>query len=76
MRTAPATRHGTAVAAYGFDTKKDLLGQLLELNLDVARRIEEGESVVGPGIPPGYARGKELVTEDCIQPRKMALFGG
>jgi hypothetical protein len=43
--------------------------------LDMARRIEEGESLVGPGIPPGYAKGKELVSEDYFQPRKMALFG-
>jgi hypothetical protein len=55
--------------------KKDLLAQLLELNLEVARRIDAGETVVSPGIPPGYPNPKKLITDDCIQPRKSALFG-
>jgi hypothetical protein len=55
--------------------KKGLLGQLLELNLEVAKRIEAGEKVVGPAMPPGYPNPKKLVSEDCIQPRKMGLFG-
>ena len=35
--------------AYGFDPKRDVLAQLLELNLDCARREREGELVRGPG---------------------------
>ena len=54
----------------------DLLAQLLALNLEVARRIEGGQDVVAPGIPPDYPSPKKLVTDDCIQPRKAALFDG
>jgi len=26
-------------------------------------------------VPPEYPNPKKLVSEDCIQPRKMGLFG-
>ena len=35
--------------AYGFNTGKDLLAQLLQLNLEVAEREEKGMEVRGPG---------------------------
>jgi len=57
---------GAVLAAYGFSPKKDLLAQLLALNLEVARREEAGEPVTAPGIPPGYPDAARLVTEDCI----------
>jgi hypothetical protein len=41
---------------------------LLELNLDVAKRIERGEYVTGPGVPQNFPNPEELVTDDCIQP--------
>jgi hypothetical protein len=63
------------MAAYGFSEKKDLLAQLLEMNLEVAGRIQAGKGVVAPGVPPDYPQPKKLVSKDCIQPRKMALFG-
>lgn len=75
LKDAHAELDAAVMAAYGFSAKKDLLAQLLELNLEVARRIEAGEKVVAPGIPPDYPKPKALVTEDCIQPRKMGLFG-
>ena len=46
----------------------DLLAQLLDLNLVVAKRIERGDPVTSPGIPPGYPKPDELVTDDCIRP--------
>ena len=59
---------GTAVlAAYGFSAKKDLLAQLLALNLEVAAKIERGDPVTAPGIPPGYPEPQKLVTEDCLR---------
>lgn len=54
--------------AYGFTAKNDLLAQLLELNLDVASRIEKDEAVTAPGVPPNYPDPSGLVTEDCIRP--------
>jgi hypothetical protein len=47
---------------------KDLLAQLLALNQEVATKIERGEPVTAPGVPPNYSDPKKLVTEDCIQP--------
>jgi hypothetical protein len=73
LKDAHAELDAAVLAAYGFSAKKDLLAQLLELNLDVARRIDAGETVVAPGIPPDYPHPKKLVTDDCIQPRPLSL---
>lgn len=54
--------------AYGFSAKTDLLAQLLEKNLEVARRIETGETVTAPGVPPTYSEPNKLITDDCIRP--------
>ena len=54
------------MSAYGFSGKKDLLGQLLELNLEVGRREQLGERVVGPGVPEGYGDGAGLVSGECV----------
>lgn len=54
--------------AYGFHAQNDLLVQLLELNFDVARRIDRGDPVTAPGVPADYPDPAQLVTDDCIQP--------
>lgn len=56
------------LAAYGFDSKKDLLAQLLELNLAVSHREEAREPVTAPGVPPIYGDTSALVTDDRIRP--------
>ena len=56
------------LAAYGFDAKKDLLAQLLELNHAVAAREKAGEPVTAPGVPPSYGDLSPLITDDCIRP--------
>jgi hypothetical protein len=68
LKDAHAALDTAVLKAYGFSAKKDLLKQLLDLNLDVAARIERGEQVTAPGIPPGYPKPKALVTDDCIRP--------
>ncbi len=73
LKDAHAELDAAVLAAYGFSAKKDLLAQLLALNLEVARRIEGGEPVVAPGIPPDYPHPKKLITDDCIQPRPLSL---
>jgi len=50
------------------DSDSSLLAQLLDLNLEVAARIDRGETVTAPGIPPGYPAPADLVTSDCITP--------
>jgi SAM-dependent methyltransferase len=62
----------TAVmAAYGFDPDGDVLAQLLALNQQVAARIEAGEPVTSPGIPPDYPDPAGLVSAGCIQPPEL-----
>jgi SAM-dependent methyltransferase len=68
LKDAHAALDAAVLAAYGFDAKKDLLAQLLELNLAVAAREKAGEPVTAPGVPPGYGQADKLVTEDCIKP--------
>jgi SAM-dependent methyltransferase len=68
LKDAHAALDAAVLSAYGFDAKKDLLAQLLALNLAVATKIERNEPVTAPGIPPGYPDAAKLVTGDCIQP--------
>ena len=68
LKDAHALLDEAVMAVYGFSAKKDLLGQLLALNLEVAGRIERGEEVTAPGVPKNYRDPKRLVTEDCIRP--------
>ena len=67
-RFPPAALDAAVLAAYGFSAKKDLLAQLLALNLQVAAKIEKGEPVTAPDVPKLYPDAKKLVTEDCIRP--------
>jgi len=68
LKDAHAALDAAVLQAYGFSAKKDLLKQLLDLNLEVATQIEAGQEVTAPGIPPGYPNPESLVTEDCIRP--------
>lgn len=55
------------MAAYGFDDTKDILSQLLALNLSVADKENKKEKVQPPGLP-GFVKNKELyVSEDCVR---------
>jgi len=67
LKDAHAALDAAVLAAYGFSPKKDLLGQLLALNLEVAARIDADKPVTVPGIPPGYPDLSRLVTADCIR---------
>jgi hypothetical protein len=68
LKVAQAELDAAVLKAYGFAAKKDLLQQLLDLNLEVAARIERGEPVTAPGIPPDFPNPKSLITDDCIRP--------
>lgn len=68
LKDAHAALDDAVLKAYGFSPKKDLLAQLLELNLDVAKRIDAGEPVTAPGVPPHYPDPAKLITDDCIRP--------
>jgi hypothetical protein len=68
LKDAHAALDEAVLAAYGFSGRKDLLAQLLALNLDVAARIERGELVTAPGAPSNFPDHASLVTTDCIRP--------
>jgi hypothetical protein len=70
LKDAHAALDAAVLAAYGFSAKKDLLAQLLGLNLEVAGSVERGEPVTAPGVPKSYPDGQKLVTEDCMTPGK------
>ncbi|MFN7374147.1 MAG: hypothetical protein ACK54T_06795 [bacterium] len=68
LKDAHAALHAAVLDACGFSPKKDLLKQLLDLNLAVARAIDSGEQVTPPGVPPSYGDPADLITDDCIKP--------
>ena len=53
--------------AYGFDSTKDVLSQLLELNLSVAAKEEKQEPVQAPGWPEGIKGKEKFITDDCVR---------
>jgi hypothetical protein len=74
LKDAHAALDTALLAAYGLEEKKDLLAQLLALNLTVSAREKAGEPVTPPGVPPGvppsYGDAARLITEDCIRPSR------
>lgn len=68
LKDAHAALDAAVMDAYGFTARKDLLKQLLDLNLTVARAITRGQSVTAPGVPAIYGDASDLVTPDCIEP--------
>ncbi len=67
LKDAHAALDSAVLTAYDFSPRKDLLAQLLELNRDVAARIDAGEHVTPPGVPPEYPDPARLVTDDCVR---------
>ncbi len=53
--------------AYGFIDKKDILAQLLALNLSVAEKEKKGEKVQAPGLPEWVKNKEQYVTDDCVR---------
>ncbi len=67
LKDTHAALDAAVMTAYGFSPRKDLLAQLLALNLEVARHEQAGQPVTAPGVPPGYPDPARLVTDDCIR---------
>jgi hypothetical protein len=68
LKDSHAALDAAVLAAYGFSAKKDLLAQLLALNLAVSQRMEKGELVTPPGIPANFPKPEGLISDDCIRP--------
>ena len=67
LKDVHAALDAAVLAAYGF-TRKRTCSAAPGAQPGVAAAIERGGAVVAPGVPPGYPRPAELVTEDCIRP--------
>lgn len=68
LKDAHEALNAAVLDAYGFDASKDILKQLLDLNLAVAASIDKSKPVTAPGVPPSYGDASDLITTDCIQP--------
>lgn len=68
LKDAHAALDAAVMEAYGFSARKDLLKQLLDLNLSVAAATSRGQPVTAPGVPASYGDASDLVTPDCIEP--------
>ena len=55
------------IKAYGFNSKKDILEQLLDLNYLVAEKEEDGQQIIGPGLPIFIKDRGIYITDDCIK---------
>jgi hypothetical protein len=72
LKDAHAALDAAVLAAYGFSAKKDLLAQLLELNLAVAQRLERAEPVTSPSIPATFPKPETFVSQACIRPPALS----
>jgi hypothetical protein len=68
LRDAHAALDESVFAAYRFSMTKDALAQLLELNREVAHRLNTGSPVTSPGIPSNFPERGQLISSDCIAP--------
>jgi hypothetical protein len=68
LRGAHAALDSAVRAAYGMTDKEDSLVFLLRLNLEVADKEAEGQTITPPGLPAAAPEPGSFVTEDCIRP--------
>ncbi len=53
--------------AYNFDNQKDMLQQLLDLNLEIAENEKQSIKVQKPGIPDDFTDVESLISDDCVK---------
>jgi hypothetical protein len=71
LKTAHANLDDAVLNAYGFNSRKDLLAQILALNGAVATSIGRNERVTAPGTPVTIKNPATLLTNDCIKPLEI-----
>ena len=54
-------------AAYGMPAKIDPLQFILDLNAVLAVAEEEGEAIVGPGLPHTVKNPERFISDDCVR---------
>jgi len=68
LRDAQAALDTAVRVAYGMEAGGDTLGFLLRLNLELADKEAEGQTITPPGLPAVAPDSGSFVTEDCIRP--------
>ncbi len=66
LRDAQAALDTAVRAAYGMKEQEDPLAFLLRLNLQLAEKEREGETVTPPGLPAAVQNLAHFVSADCI----------
>lgn len=66
LRAAHAKLDDAVRAAYGMTRKNVILDFLFQLNQELAEMEKQGETIVGPGLPPCVKDSSEFITEDCF----------
>lgn len=61
------------LTAYGFDKRKDILQQVLNLNLSLAANISEGLFIQGPGLPAFVTQKDAFISDDCVMIKDKLL---
>ena len=67
LKTAHDKLEAAVRAAYGMKAGDDPLAFLLALNLELADREANNQSVVGPGLPSTVADPSPFLTDDCVK---------
>ncbi|MFY3742472.1 DNA methyltransferase [Anaeromyxobacter sp. Red801] len=67
LKDAQERLDAAVMGAYGFSTKKPVLGSLLALNHELAKREAQGRAIVGPGLPPDVKDRSVFVSGDCLR---------
>ena len=68
LRDAQAALDATVRAAYGMTATEDPLAFLLRVNVELADREAEGQTITPPSLPAAAPDPRSFVTEDCIWP--------
>jgi hypothetical protein len=55
------------IEAYGFDKNKDILEQLLNLNLELAEKEKNNIKIQVPGVPDYYTEIEKIMSDDCVK---------
>ncbi|WP_288369869.1 DNA methyltransferase [uncultured Marinobacter sp.] len=66
LKDAHEKLDAAVLQAYGFAAKRDLLQQLLNLNVLCSQEISAGRSPAGPGIPLSVSNPDSLISDDFI----------
>jgi hypothetical protein len=68
LRNAQTALDSAVRAAYGMTATEDTLAFLLRLNLELADKETEGQTITPPGLPAAALDPGSFVTEDYIRP--------